>query len=119
MYDYWFVVDERTASFVVAPDALGFGYAVAPPKTRPNISKARLTQRGWSTGVAPSFDTRGKQDHENPLGSSRLALRLAIQNWSLTSLQQRLFNTCGRLIRHARYFILQLAESQLTQRLFA
>ncbi len=27
--------------------------------------------------------------------------------------------TGGRLIRHARYFILQLAESQLTQRLFA
>jgi len=25
----------------------------------------------------------------------------------------------GRLIRHARYFILQLAESPLTQRLFA
>ena len=39
--------------------------------------------------------------------------------WSLTSLQQRLFKTGGRLIRHARYFILQLAESQLTQRLFA
>jgi len=49
----------------------------------------------------------------------RLALPLAIQSWSLTSLQQRLFKTGGRLIRHARYFILQLAESQLTQRLFA
>jgi hypothetical protein len=33
--------------------------------------------------------------------------------------EQRLFKTGGRLIRHARYFILQLAESQLTQRLFA
>ena len=33
---------------------------------------------------------------------------------SLTSLQQRLFKTGGRLIRHARYFILQLAESYLT-----
>ncbi len=38
--------------------------------------------------------------------------------WSLTSLQQRLFKTGGRLIRHARYFILQLAESHLTRRLF-
>ena len=47
----------------------------------------------------------------------RLALPLAIQSWSLE--QQRLFKTGGRLIRHARYFILQLAESQLTQRLFA
>jgi hypothetical protein len=35
----------------------------------------------------------------------------AIQNWSLMSLQQRLFKTGGRRIRHARYFILQLAES--------
>lgn len=41
----------------------------------------------------------------------RLVLPLAIQSWSLTSLQQRLFKTGGRLIRHARYFILQLAES--------
>jgi Transposase DDE domain group 1 len=49
----------------------------------------------------------------------RLVLPPAIQSWSLTSLQQRLFKTGGRLIRHARYFILQLAESQLTPRLFA
>jgi hypothetical protein len=49
----------------------------------------------------------------------RLVLPVAIQSWSLTSLQQRLFRTGGRLIRHARYFILQLAESPLTQRLFA
>src|SRR5713226_5318667 len=48
----------------------------------------------------------------------RLVLPVSIENWSLTSLQQRLFKTGGRLIRHARYCILQLAESQLTQRLF-
>lgn len=48
----------------------------------------------------------------------RLTLPLAIQSWSLTSLQQRLFKTGGRLIRHARYFILQLAEGHLTRRLF-
>jgi DDE family transposase len=48
----------------------------------------------------------------------RLALPLAIQSWSLTSLQQRLFKTGGRLIRHARYFVLQLAESRLTGSLF-
>jgi hypothetical protein len=34
------------------------------------------------------------------------------------SLQQRLFKTGGRLIRHARYFTLQLAESYLTSTLF-
>ena len=48
----------------------------------------------------------------------RLVLPLAIQSWSLTSLQQRLFKTGGRLTRHARYFILQLAESHLTSTLF-
>ena len=48
----------------------------------------------------------------------RLVLPLAIQSWSLTSLQQRLFKTGGRLIRHARYFILQLGESYLTSTLF-
>jgi hypothetical protein len=48
----------------------------------------------------------------------RLVLPVAIQRWSLTSLQQRLFKTGGRLIRHARYFVLQLAESHLTGTLF-
>jgi hypothetical protein len=48
----------------------------------------------------------------------RLALPPAIQDWSLTSLQQRLLKTGGRLIRHARYFTLQLAESYLTGSLF-
>jgi len=45
----------------------------------------------------------------------RLALPLAIQSWSLTSLQQQLLKTGGRLIWHARYFTLQLAESYLTR----
>ena|SRR5438309_5079737 len=37
---------------------------------------------------------------------------------SLRSLQQRLFKTGARLIRHARYFTLRLAESYLTGSLF-
>ena len=48
----------------------------------------------------------------------RLVLPVTIQDWSLTSLQQRLIKTGGRLIRHARYFTLQLAESYLTGPLF-
>jgi len=48
----------------------------------------------------------------------RLVSAISIQSWSLTSLQQRLFKTGGRLIRHARYFTLQLAESYLTGSLF-
>src|SRR5258707_15770577 len=45
-------------------------------------------------------------------------LPVAIRSWSLASLQQRLFKTGGRLIRHARYFTVQLAESYLTMSLF-
>ena len=48
----------------------------------------------------------------------RLVPPAAIQRWSLTSLQQRSFKTGGRLIRHARYFTLPLAESSLTRPLF-
>jgi hypothetical protein len=49
----------------------------------------------------------------------RLALPKAIASWSLTSLQQRLVKTGGRLVKHARYYWLLLAESHLTRRLFA
>jgi DDE family transposase len=52
----------------------------------------------------------------NPLG--RLVPPLFIQRWSLTRLQQRLFKTGGRLITHAGYFTLQLAESHLKVSLF-
>ena len=49
----------------------------------------------------------------------RLALPKAVCNWSLTSLQQRLVKTGGRLVKHARYHWLLLAESHVTRRLFA
>jgi hypothetical protein len=49
----------------------------------------------------------------------RLVLPQRIERWSLTSLQQRLVKTGGRLIKHARYYWLLLAESHLTRRLFA
>jgi hypothetical protein len=48
----------------------------------------------------------------------RLALPKRIENWSLTGLQQRLVKTGGRLVKHARYYWLMLAESHLTRRLF-
>jgi Transposase DDE domain group 1 len=48
----------------------------------------------------------------------RLVLPKSIDNWSLTSLQQRLVKTGGRLIKHSRYYWLLLAESHLTRRLF-
>jgi hypothetical protein len=48
----------------------------------------------------------------------RLVLPAKIDNWSLTSLQQRLVKPGGRLVKHARYYWLILAESHLTRRLF-
>src|SRR3974390_994936 len=48
----------------------------------------------------------------------RLALPQRIENWSLTSVQQRLVKTGGRLVKHARYYWLLLAESHLTRKRF-
>jgi Transposase DDE domain group 1 len=48
----------------------------------------------------------------------RLALPQGIEKWSLTSLQQRLVKTGGRLVKHARYYWLFLAEGHLTRRRF-
>jgi hypothetical protein len=48
----------------------------------------------------------------------RLVLPVPIKDWSLMSLQQRLFKTGGRLIRHAWYVTLQAAESYLTGAVF-
>ncbi len=47
----------------------------------------------------------------------RLVFPGRIDGWSLTSLQQRLVKTGGRLIKHARYYWLLLAEGRLTRRL--
>ena len=48
----------------------------------------------------------------------RLALPKGVEKWSLTSLQQRLVKTGGRLMKHARYHWFLLAERHLTRRLF-
>src|SRR6202158_4563251 len=48
----------------------------------------------------------------------RLVLPNKIENWSLTSLQQRLVKTGGRLVKHARYYWLMVGESHLTKRPF-
>ena len=45
----------------------------------------------------------------------RLALPRRIENWSLTSLQQRIVKTGGRLVKHARYYWLLLAEGHLNR----
>jgi hypothetical protein len=51
-------------------------------------------------------------------GPRRLVLPLRVGNWSLTSLQQRLVRTGGRLIKQAHYYWLLLAEGHVMRRLF-
>ncbi len=48
----------------------------------------------------------------------RLVLPKRIESWSLTSLQQCLVKTGGRLVKHARYYWLLLAENHLDRRLY-
>ena len=47
------------------------------------------------------------------------ALPVGISDWSLTSLQQRLVKTGGRLVKHARYYWMVLVEGHLTRTRFA
>jgi hypothetical protein len=47
----------------------------------------------------------------------RLVPPARIDAWSVTSLQQRFVKTGGRLVKHARYWLL-IAERHLTRRLF-
>lgn len=88
------------------------------PETPEHIA---LAERRYTISAATSEIQRRKTERgAYTLGTllRRLVLPLAIQRGSLPSLQPRLFKTGGRLIRHARYFILELAERHLTQRLF-
>ena len=48
----------------------------------------------------------------------RLALPKRIDNWPLTSLQQRLVKRGGQLVKHARYYWVFLAEGHLNRRRF-
>jgi hypothetical protein len=49
----------------------------------------------------------------------RLVLPEAIKRWSLTSLQTRLIKTGGRLVRHARRLVFQLAEVLVAREMLA
>jgi len=48
----------------------------------------------------------------------RLALPESIKRWSLTSVQTRLIKIGGRLVRHARRLVFQLAEVMVTRDMF-
>ncbi len=45
----------------------------------------------------------------------RLALPEEMKHWSLTSLQTKMIKTGGRLVRHARRLVFQLAEVLVTR----
>lgn len=49
----------------------------------------------------------------------RLGLPESVKDWSLQSLQLKLIKTGGRMVRHARRIIFQLAESAVPRDLFA
>jgi hypothetical protein len=49
----------------------------------------------------------------------RLALPEAMKHWSLTSLQTRMIKTGGRLVRHARRLVFQLAEVLVSREMLA
>ena len=49
----------------------------------------------------------------------RLVLPEAMKRWSLTSLEPRLIKTGGRLVRHARRLVFQLAEVLVAREMLA
>ncbi len=49
----------------------------------------------------------------------RLCLPKAVQYWSLRSLQAKLIKMGGRIVRHARQIVFQLAEVTVPRELFA
>jgi hypothetical protein len=62
--------------------------------TRPSCHRFRSNEvRLWLTIIAYTLGNLWR----------RLVLPWRIGNWSLTSLQQRLMKTGGRLVKHARY----------------
>jgi len=59
----------------------------------------RPAQRGLLAAQLRKGNRRGPRDRGAEGGLEPL-----IENWSLTSLQQRLVKTGGRLVKHARYY---------------
>jgi hypothetical protein len=80
------------------------------------VKMTRLSCHRFRSNEAPLWLSLIAYNPGNPW--RRLALPLRVGNWSLASLQQRLVKPGGRLIKHARYYWLLLAEGRLTRRLF-
>ena len=75
-------------------------------KVRPELDEVVLPQVRGQSGQAGLFIMAYN------LGNflRRLVLPESMKHWSLTSLQTRMIKTGGRLVRHARRLVFQLAE---------
>jgi hypothetical protein len=99
------------------PSAEGYGCLCA------DTSRPHLSTSAWHFVHVPPPPPPARSP---PAGSSiaraslvaRGSVPKEIGNWSLTSLQQRLVKTGGRLAKHARYYGLLLAEGHLTRQRF-
>ena len=107
-----------------------------PPQPAPSTPWGILWARPYAPGPRPDATTTQPPPEPVPRRASAYARTLVrwrgdlkpeavlyrvprgIENWSLTSLQQRLVKTGGRLVKHARYYWLLLAEGHLTRRRF-
>ena len=74
-------------------------------KVRPELDEVVLPQVRGQSGQAGAFIMAYN------LGNflRRLVLPESMKHWSLTSLQARMIKTGGRLVRHARRLVFQLA----------
>ena len=105
------------------PGGLAAGSAYGRPGILQGIAAPAHRHRHCPRGCATRRSTRCRLQLSvlaYNLGNlwRRLVLPTRIDTWSLTSLQQRLVKTGGRLVTHARYYWLLLTESHLTRRLF-
>ena len=90
----------------------------------PEATERRLAAlaKGWAALAAKRAAAKSNPESRRPaclynLGNlwRRLVLPKRIDNWSLTSLEQLLVKTRGRLVKHARYYWLLRAEGHLTR----
>ena len=99
---------------------LGEPVRSVPASRRPPLAVLLDAPRRGSHFRHPSL----RSDERSPSSESAFTIRgIGVQlqrntHWSLTSLQQRLVKTGGRLVKHGRYYWLLLAEGHLTRRLF-